>query len=265
MKKLEQLRYIKHIGQVWRYFTSEIKSIELAITYSCNLHCKGCYAADLKEQIMMPKAQIKEILDRYKPMHVNLTGGEPLLYPDLLEIIATIPKSVVVSLVTNGSLLTEEKLIELKKAGLNTIQISYGKNYPVLHNVKMAILAEELGLNACLSVTNTFENKDLIEFAVEYSYLYNWHVLFNLPYGELEKEFDKETYLTLRPHPMVREDNMFWNGKDKCPAGTKKIYITAQGYLMACDRIHKMFDSYEEMKEYYKGNSTFCTRWGDLI
>jgi len=265
MKRLRQLRYIKNLGQVWRYFTSEIKSIELAITYNCNFHCKGCYAADLKEQIFMPKEQVLKILEQYKPMHVNLTGGEPLLHPDLLEIISGISKSVVVSIVTNGSLLTEEKLLSLKEVGLNTIQISYGINYPILHNTSLAIKAAEIGLNTCLSVTNTFSNKEIIKLAIQYSSKYNWHVLFNLPYGDLEKEFDKETYLKYRNNPMVREDNMFWNGKDKCPAGTKKIYITAKGELMPCDRIHEVFNSYEEMKEYYKRNNIFCTRWGDLV
>lgn len=264
-KYLSQLRYIKTLGQVYRYFTSEIKSIELAVTYNCNYKYKGCYAADLKENIFMPRETVKEIIKKYKPMHVNLTGGEPLLHKDIFNIIDGISNSVVVSLVTNGSLISLTELKLLKYRGLNTIQLSYGKNYDIIKNGYLAFEAQNLGLNVCLSVTNTFENKQYIEDAISISSFYDYHVLFNLPYGDLEKEFDVETYKKYRNHPVVREDNMFWNGYNKCAAGTKKIYITAKGELMPCDRIHKVYNSYEEMKREYKNNNVYCSRWGNIL
>jgi MoaA/NifB/PqqE/SkfB family radical SAM enzyme len=263
-KKLGQRRYVKNLGQVYRYLFSEVKSIEIAITYACNFHCKGCYAGDLRENVMLSKEEIKKIVDKYRPMHINITGGEPMLHPKIYEIISEMPKSVVVSMVTNGSLLNEEKIKKLKRCGLNTIQISYGKNYPWLHNLQLACYAKKAGLNVCLSVTNTKENKDYIEQAIDISEKKGYHVLFNLPHGILEKSFDKETYFKYRNHPLVREDNMFWKGKDKCPAGTKKIYITAKGELMPCDRLHKVYNSYEEMKKEFKHNCVYCTRWGNL-
>lgn len=265
VKKVRQLRYIKNIGQVYRYFTSEIKSIELAVTYRCNYKCNGCYAEDLKENIDLPKEQALYFVEKYKPMHVNITGGEPLLHPDLYKIIKGISKSVVVSMVTNGSLLTKNKISELKSCGLNTIQISFGENYPIGYNIRMAEEASKQKINVCLSVTNTFNNRDHIKYAITCAENYNYHVLFNLPYGELENTFDKDTYLKYRNHPLVREDNMFWNGWNKCAAGTKKIYITAKGELMPCDRLHKVYSSYEEMKEEYKNNNVYCTRWGNII
>jgi MoaA/NifB/PqqE/SkfB family radical SAM enzyme len=262
-KKLGQFRYINHPGQVWRYFFSPIKSIELAITYNCNFRCKGCYAADLRKPIMLTKKQILDFVYEYKPMHINLTGGEPMLHPHLFDIIKEIPNSVVKSMVTNGSLLKEEDIYKLKESGLNTIQISFGINYPV-DNLSKAYLCKKAGLNVCLSVTNTNKNKKFIETAIKESELYNYHVLFNLPSGELMDDFDRETYFKYRDHPLVREDNMFWAGRDKCPAGTKKIYITAFGTLMPCDRLHKVYNTYEEMREEFKHNCVYCTRWGNL-
>ena len=50
-------------------------------------------------------------------IHVNLTGGEPLLVPidKLCQIIKNFqPERFLVSLVTNGSLLTEEKIKKLQ-------------------------------------------------------------------------------------------------------------------------------------------------------
>lgn len=263
-KKIGQIRYVKNLGQVYRYFFSEVKSIELAITYNCNFKCKGCYAGDLKEKVFMKKEDVIKYIEKYKPMHVNLTGGEPMLHPDIFWIIKHIPKSIVISMVSNGSLLNKDKIIKLKEAGLNTLQISFGKNYPIEHNCNMAEIAKKVGLNVCLSITNTKENENFNVVAIQIAEQEGYHVLFNLPHGILEKDFDREFYFKYRDHPLVREDNMFWNGRDRCPAGTKKIYITARGQLMPCDRLHTTYDSYEQMKYDYKHNCVYCTRWGNL-
>lgn len=262
-KKIAQLRYVRRPSQAFRYFFSKVKSIELAITYACNFRCPGCYAEDLKEATMLNKEDAIGFIKKYKPMHVNITGGEPLLHPDVYEIIQRIPRSVVVSMVTNGSLLTEEKIKKLKQAGLNTIQISFGKNYPV-DNLKKAEIAKKYGLNTCLSVTNTFDNKERILQALEFAKTRGIHVLWNLPMGILEKQFDRETYFKYRNNPIVREDNMFWAGKNKCPAGREKIYITARGELMPCDRLHKIYKNYETMRKDYENNNVWCSRLGDI-
>lgn len=263
LKKIGQIRYVRRPSQAWRFFFSKVKSIELAITYACNFKCPGCYAEDLKNPTMLTKEQALGFVKKYKPMHVNITGGEPLLHPHIYEIISEMPKSVVVSMVTNGSLLTEEKIKKLKKAGLNTIQISFGKNYP-WDNLEKAKLAKKYGINTCLSVTNTYENKKHILAAIEYGKKHGIHVLWNLPMGILEKQFDWETYFKYREDPIIREDNMFWAGKDRCPAGREKIYITAKGELMPCDRLHKVYKSYEEMRKDYKGKKIWCARLGNI-
>jgi len=264
-KKIGQVRYVKRFSQAWRFFFSKIKSIELAITYVCNFNCFGCYAEDLKtaKPTMLTKEQAVGFIKKYKPMHVNLTGGEPLLHPELYEIIKEIPKSVVVSLVTNGSLLTKEITKKLKQAGLNTIQISLGKNYP-MGNIEKARWAKEAGLNVCFSVTNTYTNKEHILIAIKNAEEEKYHILWNLPSGELVKDFDKETYLKYRDHPVVREENMFWAGKNRCPAGIKKIYITAKGELTPCDRFHKVYPDLESMQKDYKKTNVWCRRLGNI-
>jgi len=260
-----QIRYVKRPGQAWRFFFSKIKSIELAITYVCNFKCPECYAEDLKTKnpTMLTKEQAVGFIKKYKPMHVNITGGEPMLHPQIYEIIREMPKSVVVSIVTNGSLLDEEKIKKLRKAGLNTIQISFGKNYP-WDNLEKARLAKKAGINVCLSVTNTQKNKKHILAAIKEAEKCGYHVLWNLPSGGLVKNFDKETYFKYRDHSLVREDNMFWAGKNMCPAGREKIYITAKGELMPCDRWHKVYPDLETMRKDFKDNKIWCSRLGNL-
>jgi len=277
-KLIQQVRYVKNIGQVYNLLNSKIKSMELAITYNCNFRCPGCYAADLKESVLLTKEQILTIVKKYKPAHINITGGEPLLHPELFEIIKSIPKNIIVSMVTNGSLLSFNKINKLIEAGLNTIQISYGANYPMRTNEHWAFIAKSNGLNVCLSVTNTYKNKPYIIRAINIAKKYGYHVLWNLPMGDLEKDFDKETYFKYRNEPFVREDNMFFGFSmfenllnifkkrvAKCAAGTKKIYITAKGELMPCDRLHEVYESYEEMSKVYKAKpKVWCNRLGDI-
>ncbi|MDD5133566.1 MAG: radical SAM protein [Candidatus Nanoarchaeia archaeon] len=259
-KMFGQRRYLKRPSQIINYFTCKVKSMELAVTYACNQNCPGCYAGDLKDPAFLTQEQVKDIVKKYKPFHINITGGEPLLRKDICEIIEAIPKGVVVSMVTNGVLLTEEKLRNLKKAGLNTLQLSYGKNYI---NKLDIVRSAAKGINVCLSVTNTKPNREYIEQAMIEARKSNWHVLWNVPSGSLVKLFDRETYFKYRNDPIVREDNMFWAGWNTCPAGKHKIYVTAKGELMPCDRLHKVYPDLKTMRKDFK-NKVYCNRIEDL-
>lgn len=273
-KLISQLKYIKSWKNAWRLLTCEIRSMELAVTYLCNQHCFGCYCADLRDTTTMSLKQAKKIIDKYNPAAINMTGGCPLLNKNIYKIIKyASDKGIIVSLVTNGSLLTLEKAFKLKEAGLNTLQISYGKNYPE-NNLNKAILYKTY-FNVCLSVTNTFTNKEWILRAIDCAKNNKEiQILYNIPMGELEKEFDKETYFKYRNESFIREDNMYWNynplellfikNKGRCPAGTKKIYVTAKGELMPCDRLHTIYKDYKTMKEDFKDNKLWCKRLGDI-
>lgn len=280
-KRLGQLRYVKNIWQVWRLLTSKVKSIEIAINMACNRNCPGCYVRYLRKDqksLFMTAEDVKEICEKYKPAHINITGGEPMLNPHIFDIIKVIPKSTIVSMVTNGDMLSKPvsgliKLDKLKNAGLNTIQISYGSNYNMELNEILAMTAEYVGLNVCLSVVNIYKERKNIERAIKLASIVikdkksykkaTYHVLFNTPGVGLEKEFDYQTYFTYRKHPLVREDNMFWAGCDVCPAGIKKFYIAADGTLYPCDRMHdKKYDNYEDMCSEFKcKEKTYCRRY----
>lgn len=266
-KVFNQLRYIKNIGQVWRILTSKVKSIEIAVNYLCNKKCPGCYARNLRAEqnsIFLGPKEIKEICDKHKPAHINLTGGEPMLNPDIFEIIKIIPKSTIVSLVTNGDIfkyclnrdgakLLKDYISSLKYGGLNTLQISYGSNYNMKFNETLALRAKQAGLNVCFSVTNIYKERKHILKAIKLCEKYKVQLLFNTPGCGLEDQFDYMTYFTYRRHPLVREDNLFWAGKDICPAGIQKFYITADKSIYPCDRMQdKKFNSYEEMRRHFK-------------
>ncbi len=106
---------------------------EIAVTYRCNLSCAFCYAAcGCKKDEAHPDttaARLKEVLDIISKEalvpSVSFTGGEPVLRPELPELIAHAKSlGMWANLITNGTLLTPEKVSQLKAAGLDSAQVS---------------------------------------------------------------------------------------------------------------------------------------------
>jgi radical SAM protein with 4Fe4S-binding SPASM domain len=93
----------------------------LEITFRCNLRCAHCYVGDQRsgdpEQAEMSTAEIERIFDELVDagcLWLLLTGGEPLVRPDLLQLNRTARrKGFVVSLFTNGTLITPRIADEL--------------------------------------------------------------------------------------------------------------------------------------------------------
>ena len=101
----------------------------LIITRSCNLRCKSCgvWKHPTRE---LSTEEMKAALDRMirlKPlMIVGITGGEPLLRPDVYEIIDHISKKgITVDINSNGTL-PRERYRRLINSRVNKIGISLG-------------------------------------------------------------------------------------------------------------------------------------------
>lgn len=72
----------------------KIERLEFHISYTCNSNCIFCSESDRLKKFcdvkFLPKAVVKKILEDKKEegyVHVNFTGGEPTIHPDILEII----------------------------------------------------------------------------------------------------------------------------------------------------------------------------------
>lgn len=99
------------------------------ITYRCNLRCKHCYAeagaSDYYElNTEEAKIGIKKLAE-WGIVILAFSGGEPLIRKDILELSKYAKdNNLYVAIATNGLLLTKEKCKELKKAGVEYLQIS---------------------------------------------------------------------------------------------------------------------------------------------
>ena len=116
---------------------------EIALTYQCNLACQFCYAGcgcrKETSEIELPETSVKEILkiirEEAEIPSVSFTGGEPVLREDLPELVRY-AKSLGfwVNLISNGTLLSSTKVSDLKKAGLDSAQISLEGGTDKIHD-----------------------------------------------------------------------------------------------------------------------------------
>jgi len=93
----------------------------------CNLDCGYCNEYDKVSAPVPLDAMLKRI-DRLGDLGttiITLSGGEPTLHPDLDAIIARIrQRGAIATLITNGLLLTPDRIQSLNRAGLDYLQIS---------------------------------------------------------------------------------------------------------------------------------------------
>lgn len=111
---------------------------DLILTYRCQNDCAHCYAGGPHVTAELPKDQWKQIIDRLADWGVPtvvFTGGEPLLYEGITELVRHAEdKGLITGLITNGRLLTETKVCELAGAGLDFAQITLESVIPEVHD-----------------------------------------------------------------------------------------------------------------------------------
>jgi cyclic pyranopterin phosphate synthase len=108
-------------------FNRPVSNLRISLTPTCNLSCIYCHKEGEKSpgnQISAGEiAEVLRVAAVFDIRSVKFTGGEPLLRPDLLEIIKSVPLNMESSLTTNGTLLADQASA-LKGAGLKRVNIS---------------------------------------------------------------------------------------------------------------------------------------------
>lgn len=113
-------------------FGREIDYMRISVIDSCNLNCYYCNPQDNNKKCQaINKLSVKKVLcivraaARLGITHFRLTGGEPLLHPQIDEMVSQIKKIPVsgVSLTTNAVLLAQHAN-QLKEAGIDSINVS---------------------------------------------------------------------------------------------------------------------------------------------
>ncbi len=118
-----------------RLYDTKPWTAHLYLTDQCNLDCHYCNEYD--NSVPHPDtADLKRYLDKIRELgclRVGFQGGEPLLHPDVVELVRYAKQLgfVKVSMSTNAFKLTKPILAALADAGLDSIQISVDRMTPI--------------------------------------------------------------------------------------------------------------------------------------
>ncbi|HTV16689.1 MAG TPA: radical SAM protein [Acidobacteriaceae bacterium] len=128
-------RKVREIGLVAHALVSTRHAVMAQIVpmRRCNLSCAYCNEYDDVSKPVPLDEMIRRIdhLARLGTSIITISGGEPLLHPDLDAIIARIRHhGRMAGMITNGYLLVPERIQRLNKAGLDHLQISIDNVQP---------------------------------------------------------------------------------------------------------------------------------------
>jgi MoaA/NifB/PqqE/SkfB family radical SAM enzyme len=230
----------------------------------CNLACTYCNEFD-DVSAPVPLAEMKARVDRLAELGtavVTISGGEPLLHPELDEILAHIHhRGMVSTLITNGYKLTPKRIAGLNDAQLDRLQISIDnvipdevskKSLKVLDK-KLRYLAEhatfDININSVIGA-NVDKPEDAITIATRaraYGFTATMGVIHDdtghlKPLSPAERRvFD--TFQAVNRFSITRFNNIFQtnlaNGEPndwKCRAGARYLYVCEDGLVHYCSQ-----------------------------
>ena len=110
------------------------------VTSFCNLHCRHCYVWDsMKKTKDLSTNEVKQVIDKISNNHaaakITFLGGEPFTRKDMFEIIKYAKeRGIITEIVTNASLLDKEKIIRLKRIGVDRLTLTLYDVSPQIHD-----------------------------------------------------------------------------------------------------------------------------------
>jgi MoaA/NifB/PqqE/SkfB family radical SAM enzyme len=113
---------------IWNYITRRPLAVSYEVTLSCNCNCRHCdLGGVIKDEKQMKPEEYGTLTRQLNPVAVQLSGGEPLLRKDIVDIVYAIKQRdglPYLILVTNGVLLNESNYLALHQAGVNQFSVS---------------------------------------------------------------------------------------------------------------------------------------------
>jgi MoaA/NifB/PqqE/SkfB family radical SAM enzyme len=229
----------------------------------CNLACEYCNEYDDFSKPVPTETMFKRVdkLGELRTSVVTISGGEPLLHPELDDIIRRIRKNgMVAGLITNGYLLVAERIQRLNRAGLEWLQISIDnvtpddvskKSLKVLDK-KLQLLAEHadfhVNINSVVGggVCNPQDALTIGKRALELGFSSTIGIIHDgdgqlQPLGDEErrvyhemKAMEKRSFTRINSF----QDNIAQGRPNqwRCRAGARYLYICEDGLVHYCSQ-----------------------------
>ncbi len=239
------------------------------ITHNCNYGCSYCIFSCNNKKVDGELTTIEcfHVIDELVKngfKHLKITGGEPFIRRDIVEILDYASKKMIVDVSTNASLITPEIVDKLNKIKLKMIHVSLDGNKEEHESVRGKLTYDRTikGLNALKSSKNKVRigsvihvnNQDNLENLVKKSIPFANEIIFSImePVDGQSKELMK----TKSNEKLINEidkikdkyqDKITINynfGKQpiyikRCPAGDKFLYINNMGFVSPCPWVYE--------------------------
>jgi MoaA/NifB/PqqE/SkfB family radical SAM enzyme len=229
----------------------------------CNLACTYCNEFDDFSEPVATREMFRRLdcLASFGTSVITISGGEPLLHPELDEIIRYIRRlGMMAGLITNGYLLVAERIERLNRAGLEYLQISIDNAVPddvskkslkVLDR-KLRLLADfaefHVNINSVLGsgVKNPEDALQVAHRAVELGFTSTVGIIHDAtgqlqPLSTREQEIFEEI-MSLGKRHFTRIHGFQHNiaaGLEndwRCRAGSRYLYICEDGLVHYCSQ-----------------------------
>ena len=224
--------------------------VSFEVTLSCNCNCHHCDLGGFrKEEKLIKPEDFTRVIRDLKPLVVQLSGGEALLRPDILEIVRAtkqfgrLPYTI---LVTNGVLLNEDIYLKLKDSDLNQLSVSLDfpderhddfRRHPGLFKHLEKTLPKlakhglsDIILNTAITKANFREVITLAKKAIDWGVRISYSAYTPLRTGNSDYSFKKEDDLEAL-HKIFRELIDFKRKNNNCIVNSKTVLLKTLKFL----------------------------------
>jgi MoaA/NifB/PqqE/SkfB family radical SAM enzyme len=256
--------------------------VSFEVTDSCTCYCKHCDHGGPKDDSRnLGPADYRRYMDVLRPCVVQISGGEPLMRDDVVDIVRNIksdsglPYTILVS---NWSLMTDELYLALRAAGIDQFSVSLDfpderhdefRRFPGLYRHLSTIVPrlgalgyDDIVLNSCITSANLAEINAMADKAREWGvnicysaysprrtgcrdYFLNSPeqlALLNRELDSVEARRDGTNWIVNAPTTLEATRRYFEKGGiPGCKAGLRFLVVTCRGELQPCSMQFKRY------------------------
>lgn len=269
----ESLKIIARGSRNWLAERPIVVSFE--VTDACTCYCRHCdHGGPRDTSRNLKPADYRRYMEALRPCVVQVSGGEPLMRDDLTDVVRNIKERSrlpYIILVSSWSLMTEDRYLELREAGVDQFSVSLdfpdGRHddfrcYPGLYDHLSDVIPrcakhgfDDIVLNTCITSWNVGE----INAAADQARAWGVNICYSaysarrtgdreyFPespelIGELRRQLeriearrDSTNFIVSAPSTLEATREYFERrGAPGCKAGLRFLVVTADGFLQPC-------------------------------
>lgn len=247
-------------------------------TERCNLKCTGCWAGDYHKKDELDFETLDRVCTEAEELGIYfivMSGGEPTMRKDDVIKLAEKHGSQCFHLFTNGTLVDDDFIKEMKRVGNITLAFSiegfeeatdrrrgkgvFKKVMEAMDKMRDAGLIYGVSVTYCRNNTEELASEEFVDMLVDKGVTFGWYFTY-IPIG---KDIDLEMMATPEQRAYMYENIVkyrstkpiflmdFWNdgaASNGCIAGGRRyIHINAHGAVEPCAFVHYATDNIKDV------------------